>query len=105
MCSDSLRAAFLLFILELMRARHYTVPLDVIQIVKGELPMIANTVDRVLTEERKQGLQQATQAAMRLGRLLTLKEAECLAVYLAAHPMTIEQIAQASPTEIGRAHV
>jgi len=46
------------------------------------------------------GAKQATQAAMRLGRLLTLKEAECLAVYLAAHPMTIEQIAQASPAEV-----
>jgi len=52
----SLRGAFLLFILGLLRSRRYAAPYDVIQRVKGELPMITDTIDNVATVERQQGI-------------------------------------------------
>ena len=75
---------------------------DVIQRVKGELPMITDTIDNVTTVERQQGLQQGLRAAMRLGRLLTTGETDRLIAYLTAHPMTVEQIAETVPEEIER---
>jgi len=68
--------------------------------LQGLHTMLGHNIDKMRENDRQQGLQQGLQAAMRLGRLLTAKETDRLVAYLAAHPMTVEQIAQASPAEV-----
>jgi len=98
----SLRGAFLLFILGLLRSRRYAAPYDVIQRVKGELPMITDTVDRLTTVERQQGrdegkiegklegFQQTVELV--LARALTEAESSRLARHLASHGVDLELI-------------
>ena len=101
----SLRGAFLLFILGLLRSRRYAAPYDVIQRVKGELPMITDTIDNVTTVERQQGLQQGLQQTLELvlSRPLTEAESTRLAAHLAAHGVDLELIRamRSEPVELG----
>ena len=109
----SLRGAFLLFILGLLRSRRYAAPYDVIQRVKGELPMITDTIDQLTTVERQQGrdeglqqgLQQGLQRSLELvlSRPLTEAESTRLAAHLAAHGVDLELIRamRSEPVELG----
>ena len=96
----SLRESFLDCKLEVLGGRGMPIPDQTIRDLQGLHTMLGHNIDKMRENDRQQGAHQAMQAAMQLGRLLTATETERLVIYLAAHPMTVEQIAQASPAEV-----
>jgi len=96
----SLRESFLDFILEVLGGRGLPIARKTIRDLQGLHTMLGHNIDKMRENDRQQGAQQVVQASLRLNRPVLPAEIDRLAAYLAAHPMTIEQIAQASPAEV-----